>query len=160
MGGTVLVKTKNTGDIGTVAPYVTRIAQTGNRVVFLVPTRPDKFGRFRAWLAVINGGDFGLLASQALAEWCSAEQHRNSVEKLIASARKELENKGVIVEVHLCYSSMSSTLKNYAASGDVELVVMPAGFRTKLVNLLRKAKDRLFGRSGSLPALILELQRI
>jgi nucleotide-binding universal stress UspA family protein len=133
-------------------PYVEKVARAGMRVVFMVPYPVDGFrGSYE---------EFGLKAieeGKKLVSYYAWDANLQKAKDRISPALKVLPSKGIEVAVDLYAGSVRSAVRDYAAKGDVHLIVTRAGIGQRIAGFLSGSTSLfdLFKRSAVSPVLLI-----
>lgn len=138
MASHILVALRRHDRVEEVLPYLEKVAQPGGRVVFLV--------RYPVHLWLYIGDHWveaesprkAMLAARHLASQYSWPVQQALAEQKIMPAQMILARKGVKVAVDLYTGSLKRVLKDYAASGEIYLVMLRVMGERWLASLLRR----------------------
>ena len=154
----ILVALKRHDRVAEIIPYLNRIAERGMRVVFLVPYPVEE----RLWLrdrrVRTESPGRAMMEGRKMKEKYSWDMQNGLAEKRIFPAREALQNKGIEVSVIVYTRSLRKVIQNYAANGDVHLIIMRTGSGNTIERLLPWLSNlfRSFNRSNSPPVLLLD----
>jgi len=152
MNKKILVPMKRNDRAEDLIPYVEKVARPGMKVVFMVPYPVDGF----RW----SHEEFGRKAIQEariLASYYTWDTNLQKAKDRISPALKSLASKGIEVAVDLYAGSMRSAVRDYAAKGDVHLIVTRAGIGQRIVGFLNGSNSLfdLFKRPALSPVLLI-----
>jgi nucleotide-binding universal stress UspA family protein len=160
MAEKIIVATNTLEELKDMMGAVEKIAQHGQRVVFLIPYREDKVGWFQAHLAATQIDSSTMLTSQAIADHYSWLAQSRSAEQSIVPLREALKSKGVEVTVNLCTGKIYQALRNCISAGDIRLIVLPSVNRGRFAKLLHALRVWLFAQNHSSPVPVLAFRPI
>ncbi len=125
MASQILVPLRGSDRIEQLLPYIEKVVQPGLKVTFLVhyghPAFHELIGQL---LAIHTGVTPSRLPGQLNHAEIVQQQMRLAVQK-VAPAGLALRNKGVEVSVTVFAGSVRKVVREYAAMGNVHLVLMP-----------------------------------
>ena len=108
-----------------------------------------------AVLHVLNVVD-GVAPAASLHEMM-IERMAEEGEKLVKSVGSEAQERGVTVETAVIEGNPAETIVEYAASNNIDIIVMPAHGRSELAKtLVGSVTDKVI-RTGDIPVLVLTL---
>jgi hypothetical protein len=133
-------------------PYVEKVSRPGIKVIFMVPYPTDGF----CW-AREEFGRKGIEEAKRLADYYRWDTNVQRAKERIAPLLKSLTSKGIEVAVDLYAGSMRSAVRNYAAKGDVHLIVTRAGIGQRIDGFLNGSNSLfdLFKRPVLSPVLLI-----
>ncbi len=133
-------------------PYVEKVARPGMKVVFMVPYPVEGL----CW----SNEEFGRRAIEAgkrLARYYTWEANLQKARERIEPASKILPAKGVEVTVNLYAGSLRNAVHDYAAKGDIHLILTRAGIAQRIAGFLngRNSLSDLLKRPALSPVLLI-----
>jgi hypothetical protein len=133
-------------------PYVEKVSRPGIKVIFMVPYPTDGF----CW-AREEFGRKGIEEAKRLADYYRWDTNVQRAKERIAPLLKSLTSKGIEVAVDLYAGSMRSAVRNYAAKGDVHLIVTRAGIGQRIAGVFNGSNSLfdLFKRPVLSPVLLI-----
>jgi hypothetical protein len=133
-------------------PYVEKVSRPGMKVIFMVPYPTDGF----CW-AHEEFGRKGIEEAKRLANYYRWDTNLQKAKDRISPALKSLASKGMEVAVDLYAGSMRSAVRNYAAKGDVHLIVTSASIGQRIAGVLNGSNSLgdLFKRPVLSPVLLI-----
>jgi len=138
MASQILVPLRGSDQIEQLLPYIERVVQPGLHVTFLIhyghPAFHELIGQL---LAIHTGVTPSRLPEQFNHNEIVLQQLRLAMQK-VGPAGLALHNKGVEVSVTVFAGSVRKVVREYAARGDVHLVLMPDSRAEWLPRPLRK----------------------
>jgi len=153
----ILVAMKRGECIEEIIPYLKQVVQAGMRVVFLIPYPVELRVYLRDHWVTTESVREAVLSGGKIMDQYSWEMQGELAEQKISLARQVLQNRGVDIAVDVYTRSLRRVIEDYTANGDVHLIMMRAGIRYPLAQLLSRAID-LFGafrRPNPSPVLLL-----
>jgi hypothetical protein len=137
-------------------PYVEKVSRPGMKVIFMVPYPTDGF----CW-AREEFGRKAIEQAKRLADYYRWDTNVQKARDRIAPLLKSLTAKGIEVEVDLYAGSMRSAVRNYAAKGDVHLIVTSASIGQRIAGVLNGSNSLgdLFKRPVLSPVLLIHPAR-
>lgn len=147
----ILVPMKRNDRAEDFIPYVEKVARRGMKVVFMVPYPVDGFRG--------SHEEFGRKAieeGKRLVSYYTWDTNLQKAKDRISPALKILPAKGVEVAVDLYAGSMRRAVGEYAAKGDIHLIVTRAGIGQRIAGFLNGSNSLLdlFKRPALSPVLL------
>jgi hypothetical protein len=152
MNKQIVVPRKRSDRAKDLVPYVEKVSRPGMKVIFMVPYPTDGF----CW-AREEFGRKGIEEAKRLANYYRWDTNLQKAKDRISPALKSLASKGIDVAVDLYAGSMRSAVRNYAAKGDVHLIVTRAGIGQRIAGFLNGSNSLfdLFKRPVLSPVLLI-----
>jgi hypothetical protein len=122
MAKQILVPMKRDDRVEDFIPYVENVARPGMKVVFMVPYPVEGL----CWTTEQFGRN-AIKEAKRLASYYTWDANLRKAKDRISAALKVLPVNGIEVAVDLYTGSMRSAVHDYAAKGDVHLIVTRAG---------------------------------
>lgn len=119
----ILVPMKRDDRVGDLLPYVEEVVRPGMKVLFMAPYPVEGFRcshEESGWKAIAEG--------IRLADYYKWDTNRRKVNELWAPAMEALNAKGIEAVIELYAGSMRRAVREYAARGDIHLIVTRASF--------------------------------
>ena len=156
----ILVPISRNDRVKEMIPYVERVAHPGMKVVFLVRYPVDGFDEYiRAGRATGETGIPNPKKVKQIAARYSWESQQQLARQKVIPACDALQKKGAEVTVDVYTGSLRRTVRTYAHSGDIHLMMANAGIRQLisrslkyLFSILRSSKRPSFAPTLSLVA--------
>lgn len=127
----ILVPLKRSDRAEDLLPYVEEVARPGMKAVFMVPYPVDGFRWSRE--------QFGRKAIEEgirLAKYYDWDTNLQKAGERMAAATEALSAKGIEAGVDLYAGNMGRAIREYAAKGDVHLILSRAGIGRKIAGLI------------------------
>jgi hypothetical protein len=152
MNKQILVPMKRSDRAGDLIPYVEKVSRPGIKVIFMVPYPTDGF----CW-AREEFGRKAIEQAKKLADYYRWETNVEKAKDRIAPLLKSLTAKGIEVEGDLYAGSMRSAVEDYAAKGDVHLIVTSASIGQRIAGVFNGSNSLfdLFKRPALSPVLLI-----
>lgn len=138
MASQILVPLRGSDRIEHLLPYIEKVLQPGLNVTFLIHYGNPAFHELIGQLLVIHTG---ITPSRLPGQFNHDEivqKHMLAAVEKVAPAGLALRNKGVEISVTVFAGSFRKVVREYAARGDVHLVLMPHNRGDWLPRPLRK----------------------
>jgi hypothetical protein len=141
MASQLLVPLRGSDRIEHLLPYIEKVLRPGLNVTFLIHYSHPAFHELIGQLLVIHTA---ITPSRLPGQFNDeiVQQHMLAAVQKVASAGLALRNKGVEVSVTVFAGSFRKIVREYAARGDVHLVLMPHSRAEWLPRPLRKLVSR------------------
>lgn len=151
MNKQILVPMKRSDRAEDLIPYVEKVSRPGIKVIFMVPYPTDGF----CW-AREEFGRKAIEEAKRLANYYRWDVNLQKAKDRIAPLLKSLTAKGIEVAVELYAGSMRNAVKEYAAKGDVHLIVTSASIGQRIAGVLNGSNSLLdlFKRPALSPVLL------
>lgn len=149
MNRKILVPMKRQDRVEDFIPYIENVARPGMKVVFMVPYPVDALD----W-STEEFGHKAIVEGKTLAGYYTWDANLKKAKDRISAALKILPAKGIEVGVDLYAGSTRSAVRDYAAKGDVHLIVTRAGIGDWIGRLL-DATMSVFKRPSFSPVLLI-----
>lgn len=114
-----------------IIPYIEKVARPGMKVVFMMPYPVEGF----RWPCE-EFGNKAVQEAKMLASYYSWETNVQEAKERILPASKALASSGIEVAADVYAGSMRRAVQDYAAKGDVHLIVTRAGIGQRIAGLL------------------------
>lgn len=114
-----------------IIPYIEKVARPGMKVVFMMPYPVEGFRWPRE-----EFGNKAVQEAKMLASYYSWETNVQEAKERILPASKALASSGIEVAADVYAGSMRRAVQDYAAKGDVHLIVTRAGIGQRIAGLL------------------------
>ena len=152
MNKKILVPMKRNDRAEDLIPYVEKVARADMKVVFMVPYPVDGF----RW----SHEEYGRKAieeAKRLVSYYTWDTNLQKAKDRISPALKDLPSKGIEVAVDLYAGSMRRAVRDYAAKGNVHLIVTRAGIGQRIAGFLNGSNSLLdlFKRPALSPVLLI-----
>jgi hypothetical protein len=157
MAGQILVPLKRHDRIEEILPYLEKIAQPGMRVVFLVPYPIEAWLWLQDHWVSTESTREAMSAGRKIMERHSWEMQKGLAEQKISLGCDALHRQGVQVAVDVYTGNLRRIIEDYAANGDVDLIMLQAGSRNRITKLMWRTIPLfgLFNRPSFPPVLLL-----
>jgi hypothetical protein len=148
----ILVPLKRNDRAEELMPYVEEVARAGMKAVFMVPYPVDGYRWSRE-----DCGRKAIEEGIRLADYYNWDTNLQKAGARLAPAMEVLSAKGIEAGVELYAGSMRRAIQEYAAKGDVHLIVSRAGIGQKIAGLLtgNSSLFDLFKRPSFDPVLLI-----
>ncbi|MGH7774099.1 MAG: universal stress protein [Candidatus Binatia bacterium] len=157
MSGQILVPLKRHDRIEEMIPYLEKVAQPGMRVAFLIPYPIEAWLWLQDHWVTTESTRKAASAGRKIMNRYSWEMQKGLAEQEVSLACDALHRQGVQVAVDVYTGSLRRVIEDYAANGDVDLIMLQAGNRNRVTRLIQRTLSLfgLFKRPCSPPVLLL-----
>jgi len=138
MAGQILVPLKKHDRIEEIIPYIEEVVKPGMRAVFLLRYPVESGICLRDYWITTESTREAMLAGRKIMERHSWEVQRGLAERKVSLAGKALQKMGVEVTVEVYTGGLGRVLEDFAASGDVRLIIMTAGIGFRIMKYLNR----------------------
>lgn len=161
MAEQILVSLKRHDRVEEFLPYLENVARPGTKVVFLIRNSIDSWHQLQDHWITAESAREAMAAGQKIIVKYSWEAQRDCAEERVSGVRQALQSQGVDVGVEIYRGALREAIQNCMNNGEVHLVVMRAGVKSHLLQLLRGVIlwRGLLKRSAFSPMLLLRPDR-
>jgi hypothetical protein len=138
MAREILVIVKRSDRVEELLPYLEEVAKPGVRVVFLLPYPVPCWNYFRDHWITTESRTQALLQGRRIIERYSWKTQKIFAEQKIVAAREAFHKVGVEIVVDVYTGSLRRVVSEYAAKGDVHLIVTQTRKSFPLLRFLQK----------------------
>ena len=142
MAKQILVALKSQDRLAHVLTYLDKVAQTGMRVVLLVPydEASGALPMSQDSSDAPGPADSSRYAWKVILEQYSSEgERRQMAERKVYLAQEALRRRGVEIGVNVYEGSLRDVVRNYLRKGEVQLVLTQRGLAAKISQALRRS---------------------
>ena len=140
MAKQILVALKSQDRLAHVLTYLDKVAQSGMRVVLLVPYEVNgALPMLQDSSDAVEPGDSSRYAWKVVLEQYSSEgERRQMAERKVYLAQEALRRRGVEIGVNVYEGSLRDVIRNYLTKGEVQLVLMQRGLAAKISEVFQR----------------------
>jgi len=138
MAAEILVIMKRSDRVEELLPYLEEVAKPGARLVFLLPCPVPWWRYFSDHWITTESRTQALRQGRKIIERYSWKKQKLSAEEKISAAREAFRKLGVEVVVDVYAGSVRRVVSDYAAKGDIHLIVTQTREGFRLLRFLQK----------------------